>query len=67
MVLTDEGEQALGELEIYSMQGRKVFSTVRDHHHLQVNLQALESGVYLVVIRTGNKGFNTKQLLVVQH
>ena len=67
MVLTDAGEQVGGELEVYNMLGKKVYATPRDHHHLHVNLSSLESGVYLVVIRTGTQGFNTKQLLVVQH
>jgi hypothetical protein len=56
-----------GEVEVYNMLGQKVYSAFRGRDWVPVDISNQASGVYVVVVRGGPKGFNTKQLLVLQH
>ena len=67
VVLTDEDEQVDGVIEVYDMFGQKVYSAPRQRHHAYVNINELQSGVYVVVVRTGNRTFSSKHKLVLQH
>jgi hypothetical protein len=66
-LLTQNYEPVGGEVEIYNMLGQKVYSALRSRDWLPIDLSRQASGVYLVVVRASPHGFNTKQLLVVQH
>jgi type IX secretion system substrate protein len=67
MLLTAQGEQTDGMVEVYNMLGQKVYSAPRQYQYVPVNLSEQQNGVYLVVVRSGNRTFNSKQLLVLQH
>jgi len=64
--ITTGDESKPGELEIYDMLGKKLYSTEQQHNWTQVNLSGWQDGVYLVIIRTGDKKVSQKQLLVLQ-
>jgi hypothetical protein len=67
VALTELNEQVDGEFEIYNMLGQKVYSTPRESHYAQIDLTRQANGVYMVAVRTGNRTFSSKQLLILQH
>jgi Secretion system C-terminal sorting domain len=66
-VLTQYGEPVGGQIEIYNMLGQKVYSAFRGYAWQPIDISSQANGVYLVVVRNQQKGFNTKQMLVLQH
>jgi hypothetical protein len=56
-----------GDLEIYDMLGKKLYSTTQTHSWTQLDLSAWQNGVYLVIILGSERKVTQKQLLVLQH
>jgi hypothetical protein len=66
-VQLDTGVASQGTLEIYNLEGAKVYSALQTCAYGQVNLSAQASGIYLVLLRTAEKAITQKRLLVLVH
>jgi hypothetical protein len=58
-----ESNSAIQSLEIYSINGQRVYQSNTNDFEVQINVSEFESGVYLVKIKTGDE-IVTKRLLI---
>jgi hypothetical protein len=56
-----------GTLEIYNLQGAKVYSARQSCAWAHIDLSYLAEGVYIVLLRTSERAVNQKRLLVLVH
>ena len=67
IVKPEEESMLSNTVEVYSLLGSKVYSANVTRCSAYIDLSARPSGVYLVVLRTGNKKKEQKKLVVIQH
>jgi hypothetical protein len=62
-----EGSSIGAEMEVYDLLGRKVYSATQTSALTSYQLPVQSDGLYLVVIRTNDKGTSQRQLMELRH
>lgn len=63
----DAGETPGDKLEIYNMQGQKIYTTTQACSCMPVDLSNQANGIYLVLLKTNETKITQKSVLVLEH